>query len=41
MPVLKGLAFGHIPKMLTLPIGLTATLDADAGTLAFEESAVV
>jgi muramoyltetrapeptide carboxypeptidase len=41
VPALKGLAFGHIPKMLTLPIGLTATLDADAGTLAFEEAAVV
>jgi muramoyltetrapeptide carboxypeptidase len=41
VPVLQGLAFGHIPKMLTLPIGLPATLDADAGTLTFDEAAVV
>jgi muramoyltetrapeptide carboxypeptidase len=41
VPALKGLAFGHIPKMLTLPIGLQATLDADAGTLSFDEAAVV
>lgn len=40
VPVLKGLAFGHIPKMLTLPIGLAATLDADAGTLRLDEAAV-
>ena len=41
VPAMKGLAFGHIPKMLTLPIGLAATLDADAGTLSFDEAAVV
>ena len=41
IPVLSGLAFGHIRKMLTLPIGLEATLDADAGTLTIDESAVV
>jgi hypothetical protein len=41
VPALKGLAFGHIQKMLTLPIGLPATLDADAGTLHFDEAAVV
>jgi muramoyltetrapeptide carboxypeptidase len=41
VPVLKGLAFGHIPEKLTLPIGLPATLDADAGTLTFDEAAVV
>lgn len=41
VPVLKGLAFGHIAEKLTLPIGLPATLDADAGTLTFDEGAVV
>ena len=40
MPALTGLAFGHIQKMLTLPIGLEATLDADAGTLHFDQPAV-
>jgi muramoyltetrapeptide carboxypeptidase len=41
IPALAGLAFGHIHKKLTLPIGLTATLDADAGTLTIPEAAVV
>jgi len=41
VPVLSGLAFGHIRKMLTLPIGMEATLDADAGTLTIDQSAVV
>jgi muramoyltetrapeptide carboxypeptidase len=40
VPAFAGLAFGHIPKMLTLPIGLPATLDAAAGTLAFDQPAV-
>jgi muramoyltetrapeptide carboxypeptidase len=41
VPAVAGVAFGHIQKMLTLPIGLEATLDADAGTLTFAQSAVV
>jgi muramoyltetrapeptide carboxypeptidase len=41
VPALSGLAFGHIQQMLTLPIGLEATLDADAGTLAIDDAAVV
>jgi muramoyltetrapeptide carboxypeptidase len=41
VPVLAGLAFGHIPQQLTLPLGLPATLDADAATLTIEEAAVV
>jgi len=41
VPVLAGLAFGHLKKKLTLPIGLPATLDADAGTLTIGEAAVV
>lgn len=41
VPVMSGFAFGHVAKKHTLPIGLPATLDADAGTLTIEESAVV
>lgn len=41
VPACAGLAFGHIKEKLTLPIGLEATLDADAGTLTLDESAVV
>lgn len=41
VPVVGGLAFGHIEKKMTLPIGLEATLDADAGTIRIDESAVV
>jgi len=40
VPAMAGLAFGHREKMLTLPIGLPATLDAAAGTLSFDEAAV-
>ncbi len=41
IPVLSGLAFGHLPKMLTLPLGLEADLDVDAGTISIAEAAVV
>ncbi len=41
IPAISGLAFGHIEQKLTLPIGVTATLDADAGTLTLDEAAVV
>ena len=41
VPVVSGLAFGHVREMMTLPIGLEATLDADEGTLTFAGSAVV
>lgn len=41
VPVMSGLAFGHINEMLTLPIGLEATMDAGAGTLTIDQSAVV
>ncbi|MEO8380243.1 MAG: LD-carboxypeptidase [Acidobacteriota bacterium] len=40
-PAISGLAFGHIEQKLTLPLGITATLDADAGTLQLDEAAVV
>ena len=41
IPVISGLSFGHIEQKLTLPIGVMATLDADAGTLRIDEAAVV
>lgn len=39
-PAISGLSFGHIEKKLTLPVGVLATLDADAGTLRLDEAAV-
>ncbi|HEX8616795.1 MAG TPA: LD-carboxypeptidase [Thermoanaerobaculia bacterium] len=39
-PALSGLSFGHIEQKLTLPVGVMATLDADAGTLSLDEAAV-
>lgn len=39
VPVLSGLTIGHTSDQLTLPYGVMATLDADAGTLTIEESA--
>ncbi len=41
VPAMAGLAFGHLPEKLTLPIGLTATVDTAAGTLRCDEAAVV
>ncbi|HEX8152845.1 MAG TPA: LD-carboxypeptidase [Thermoanaerobaculia bacterium] len=40
VPAISGLSFGHIEQKLTLPIGVMATLDADARTLTIDESAV-
>lgn len=40
IPVLSGLTIGHTSDQLTLPEGVTATLDASAGTLAVEDSAL-
>ena len=40
-PAISGLSFGHIEQKLTIPIGVTATLDADAGALAIMENAVI
>jgi muramoyltetrapeptide carboxypeptidase len=39
-PVVTGLVYGHIPRKLTIPIGIRATLDASNGSLRFDESAV-
>jgi muramoyltetrapeptide carboxypeptidase len=41
VPAISGLSFGHIEQKLTLPIGIPATLDADAGTLTINEGAVL
>jgi muramoyltetrapeptide carboxypeptidase len=41
IPVLSGLTIGHTSDQLTLPLGVTATLDAAAGTLDLKESGVV
>jgi muramoyltetrapeptide carboxypeptidase len=41
VPAISGLSFGHIEQKLTLPVGVMATLDADAGTLSIDEPAVV
>ena len=40
VPALSGLAFGHIEQKLTLPIGVMATIDGDAGTVSIDEAAV-
>ena len=40
IPTFYGLPFGHISEQVTLPIGVRATLDAEAGTLQLEEAAV-
>ncbi|HEX7707530.1 MAG TPA: LD-carboxypeptidase [Thermoanaerobaculia bacterium] len=40
-PAISGLSFGHIEQKMTFPIGITATLDADGGTLSLDEAAVV
>lgn len=41
VPVLRGLACGHVADQATLPYGVVARLDADAGTLELLEPAVV
>ncbi len=41
VPALWNLSFGHIEKKLTLPLGVPATLDADAMTLTIDQAAVV
>ncbi|MEU6859235.1 LD-carboxypeptidase [Glycomyces sp. NPDC046736] len=40
IPVVEEFGFGHRAPSLTIPLGLTAHLDADAGTLQFEEPAL-
>jgi muramoyltetrapeptide carboxypeptidase len=38
-PILSGAPLGHGRRNLTLPLGLPATLDAEAGTLTYHQSA--
>jgi muramoyltetrapeptide carboxypeptidase len=40
VPLLTGLEFGHGRPALTIPLGVEATLDADAGTLTLTEAAL-
>jgi muramoyltetrapeptide carboxypeptidase len=40
VPVLSGLTIGHTADQLTLPLGVSATLDAAAGVLEITEAAV-
>ncbi len=40
VPSFSGFAFGHIKEMHTLPIGLSASLDADRGVLVIDQAAV-
>ncbi len=41
VPVLGNLQYGHIPKKLTLPMGVKARIDADKGTIEVLEGAVL
>ena len=40
VPIVIGLPFGHLALNATLPVGIRATLDAEAGDLVIEETAV-
>lgn len=40
VPVVERLGFGHSPTALTMPLGVLATLDADAGTVTLDEPAL-
>ncbi|THV32879.1 LD-carboxypeptidase [Glycomyces buryatensis] len=40
VPVVEDFGFGHCIPSLTIPLGLKATLDADAGTLQFDTPAL-
>ena len=40
-PAISGVSFGHLEQKLVMPIGVTATLDGDAGTLRLDEPAVI
>jgi muramoyltetrapeptide carboxypeptidase len=41
VPAFEGLQFGHAGEQFTLPIGIEAEMDADAGTLRMLEASVV
>jgi muramoyltetrapeptide carboxypeptidase len=41
VPVFRGASFGHVKRKWTIPLGVMAEMDADAGTLRLLEPAVV
>ena len=41
VPAFQGALFGHVPNQFSLPVGVRAEIDADAGTIRLLESAVV
>ncbi|HEX6982290.1 MAG TPA: LD-carboxypeptidase [Balneolaceae bacterium] len=41
IPAYSGALFGHIDKMVTLPVGLPAVMDAQKGSISFMEAATV
>ena len=41
VPVFSGAPFGHVAHKVTLPLGVMAAMDADAGTLRLLQAAVV
>jgi muramoyltetrapeptide carboxypeptidase len=41
IPVLANAPIGHVPDNWTVPIGIAARLDADAGTITLQEAAVI
>jgi muramoyltetrapeptide carboxypeptidase len=40
VPVYRGAQFGHVKRKFTLPLGVPAEIDADAGTLRLLQPAV-
>jgi muramoyltetrapeptide carboxypeptidase len=40
VPILHNLPLGHGDHLCTIPLGLTATIDADARTLTIDEGAL-
>ena len=40
IPIVRGLMIGHVEDKATVPLGIPAELDADAGTLTLLEPAV-
>jgi muramoyltetrapeptide carboxypeptidase len=41
IPAVLDFPFGHVKNMLTMPLGITARLDADAGTLTYLERCAI
>jgi muramoyltetrapeptide carboxypeptidase len=41
IPAISGVMIGHVKDKITVPLGIQATVDADAGTFSIDESAVI